>query len=234
MKKLLSCILFVLLVPAALLAQSDKASLIQSCQVFKDVTNPVTNFHMAYDITMRGNESGAGTSVKHTDVYKVPGAYKMVIGNDQQVLYTPGRMLVINTALKFMHYSEDTAKTTNVITSTLFTGFLSLIDSARIVESKVVENNKVYTLYFGSSYAYQSAVFTFNAAGNPVAIYALFNQSISGQPFYEMSINYTLWDNNFVVEPAFPGIDQLITKTGDKGYKLMTGLEDYKLYQTLR
>lgn len=215
------------------MGQDNKALLINATAVFNEVVSQNSNFHMAYDITMTGNASSPGTTVKHNDVYKTPNAYKMLMGNDQEILYVPGRMLVISTDQKLMHYSEDTATTTNSISSNLFSGFLNLINSAKNIEMETINGNTIYTLNFEGTFPYQYVKLTFNSNGIPVVVYSRFNQNIEGQFFYDMSINYTTWENNFVAPAGFPGIENYIIKDVSD-YKLVQGKEAYKLYQSLR
>jgi len=215
------------------MGQDNKASLITATAVFNEVVAQNSNFHMAYSITMSGNANSPGTTVKQNDVYKTPNGYKMLMGNDQEILYTPGRMLVINTDQKLIHYSEDTATTTNSISSNLFSGFLGLINSAKSIDLEKVNNTDVYTLNFEGSFPYQFVKLIFNQAGVPVSVYSRFNQNIAGQIFYDMSLNYTVWENTFIAPVGFPGIENYIIKDVSD-YKLVQGKEAYKLFQTLR
>lgn len=230
MKKTINCTLLMLLVPIFLFAQDTKGALLNACSVFSQVLSVPNTFHMAYDLSIIDK---VNSNTKHTDVYKTANAYKLLIGDEQQILYTPGRMLVVNTDMKLLHYSEDTATTTNLIAKGLFSNFLVLIDSAKTITVENTAINTTYTLIFGANHTYQFAKFTFNKSGTPLSINCRFNQNQPEQTFYEMNIQYTTWEQNIAVEAGFPGIENYIVKNVTD-YKLVQGKEDYKLFQSLR
>ncbi len=230
MKKVIFSFIITFILPFALFAQDNKAAFNQACNIFTEATKAEKTFHMTYDITITGNANSPGVNVKHNDVYKAPNAYKIIIGDEQEILYTPGRMMVINKTLNYIHYSEDTSTTVNTISNTLFSAFINLADNAVSIDKDIVNGNIVYKLNFGANYAYEYAKFTFNSQGIPSKIYCKFNQNQENNSFYEMSIDYTKWEYTFPIENGFPNIDKYIVKEGSE-YKLLPEKAQYKLFQ---
>ena len=194
MKRHIRLTAIILFTPIILLAQDAKTSFTNACLVFTNAISGNSNFHMAYDLTVIDNSPASNSSTKHTDVYKGDNGFKLKIGDDQEILYTPGRMLVVNSSIKLIHYSEDSTTTTSQMANSFFSSFLSLIDSANTVTVEKQNGNTTYTLSFGASYAYQYAKFTFNNVGIPTSINCRINQSTPGQIYYKMNVLYTVCD----------------------------------------
>ena len=232
MKQGLLFILSLFIGLANIKAQENKAKLKEACAIFSKSIGSTSNFYMSYTVTITGNNANTGTSVKHTEVFKTHNAYKMLIDKDQEVLYTPGRMLMLNNTYKIAQYSEDTTTSINTLMNMLFASFTTLLDSAQNVTYKKNKGTNVYEMSFGAKYAYQSAIFTFNSDGVPVSMYCVFNQNIQAQVYQTLSVNYTNWKYDFAPEQGFPGIDKYITKT-DKGYQLVPAKKDFKFFQNL-
>ncbi len=233
MRKSLPVLLIVLWLPLGVWGQEHKEALIKACLVFDNAFVATENFQMSYDMVMNGNAASPGTKVTHTAMYKTPSAIKMLLGNEQEILFTPGRMLVINSQHKLMHYMEDTISNTQFFAAKLFESFSTLIDSAQAITLAFVGDQTVCTLNFGTNYTYQFAKFCFFKNGVPNYIYSRFNQSVVNQTLYDMNIVYSNWEQKFTVEPGFPNIEKYILKN-NKAYQLTQAFQSYKLHQSLR